>query len=226
MWNSSLKASSRSSLVAWWLRFQAFTVEARVQSLIRELRSHKLCSKAQKKKEKREENIFLILTVRIQKVHLTTSKSAAEGCSNFDQKPSILNSILFIFYKGFPGGEVVKNPHANAGDSGSIPGLGRSPGVGNGNPLWYSCLENPRDRGAWWASPWSHSESHNMCTSTTMFHILMLGHNQMLLQWMFLLRLSKQRSPSKTGTKPYFYLCSPECLAKPWNSVESNVNIC
>ena len=40
----------------------------------------------------------------------------------------------------------------NAGDPGSIPGLGRSPGEGNGNPLQYSCLENPMDRGAWWAT--------------------------------------------------------------------------
>ena len=47
---------------------------------------------------------------------------------------------------------VVKNPLANAGDTrdmGSIPGLGRSPGRGNGNPLQYSCLENSMDRGAW-----------------------------------------------------------------------------
>ena len=50
-------------------------------------------------------------------------------------------------------GLVVKNPPANAGDIGdanSIPGLGRFPGGGNGNPLQYSCLENPMDRGAWW----------------------------------------------------------------------------
>ena len=40
--------------------------------------------------------------------------------------------------------QVVKNPSAKAGDSGSIPGLGRSPGVGNGNQLWYSCLDNPQ----------------------------------------------------------------------------------
>ena len=47
---------------------------------------------------------------------------------------------------------VVKNPRANAGDNrdaGSISGSGRSPGGGHGNPLWYSCLENPTDRGAW-----------------------------------------------------------------------------
>ena len=49
---------------------------------------------------------------------------------------------------GFPGGSVVKNPPVNAGDAGLIPGSGRSPGEGNGNPLQYSCLENPMDRGA------------------------------------------------------------------------------
>ena len=45
---------------------------------------------------------------------------------------------------------MVKNLPASAGDSGSIPGSGRSPGGGNGNPLQYSCLENPMDRGALW----------------------------------------------------------------------------
>ena len=49
----------------------------------------------------------------------------------------------------FPGGSVVKNPPANTGDSGSVLGLGRSPGEGNGHPLQYSCLGNPVDRGAW-----------------------------------------------------------------------------
>ena len=53
--------------------------------------------------------------------------------------------------KGFPGGSVVKNPPANAGDVGSIPGSERPPGEGNGNPLQYSCMGNPMDRGAWWA---------------------------------------------------------------------------
>ena len=50
---------------------------------------------------------------------------------------------------GFPSSSVVKNPPANAGDVGSITRLGRPPGEGNGNPLRYSCLENPMDRGAW-----------------------------------------------------------------------------
>ena len=48
----------------------------------------------------------------------------------------------------FPGGSVVKKPPANAGDKGLIPGLERSPGEGNGNPLQYFCLVNPMDRGA------------------------------------------------------------------------------
>ena len=71
---------------------------------------------------------------------------------------------------GLPSGSVVKNPPANAGDTGLIPGLGRSPGGGNGNPLQYSCLENTMDRGAWqaivlvvaksqtWVSDWTHTQ--------------------------------------------------------------------
>ena len=47
---------------------------------------------------------------------------------------------------------VIKNLPANAGDAGLIPGSGQSPGRGNGNPLQHSCLENPMDRGAWWAT--------------------------------------------------------------------------
>ena len=65
-------------------------------------------------------------------------------------------SLVFFFPTGtpysFPGGSVGKESACNAGDPGSIPGLGRSPGEGNGNPLPYSCLENRMDRGAWWAT--------------------------------------------------------------------------
>ena len=55
----------------------------------------------------------------------------------------------------FPSGADGKESACNARDPGSIPGLGRSPGEGNGNPLQYFCLENPIDRGVWWA----HKES-------------------------------------------------------------------
>ena len=53
---------------------------------------------------------------------------------------------------GFSGGSVVKNLPANAGDTGSIPGLGRSPGEENCNPLQSSCLGNAMNRGTWWAT--------------------------------------------------------------------------
>ena len=69
------------------------------------------------------------------------------------------HQVIYIIYMGFtlgfPGGSMVEKPPANAGDAGEvslIPGSGRSPGGGNGNPLQYSCLGNPMDRGAWWAT--------------------------------------------------------------------------
>ena len=53
---------------------------------------------------------------------------------------------------GFPDGSVVNNLPVNTGDAGSTPGSRRSPGKGNGNPLRYTCLENPTDKGVWWAT--------------------------------------------------------------------------
>ena len=61
--------------------------------------------------------------------------------------------------EGFPGGSDSKEFACNAGDLGLIPGSRRSPGEGNGNPLQYSCLENPRDRQAWWATAHVVTES-------------------------------------------------------------------
>ena len=57
-----------------------------------------------------------------------------------------------IIWLGFPGDSMIKNLPTNAGDGGSVPGSGRSRGEGNGNPLQFSCLGNPRDRGAWQAT--------------------------------------------------------------------------
>ena len=62
-------------------------------------------------------------------------------------------------YKGVPGGSEVKASASNAGDPGLIPEQGRSPGEGNGNPLQYSCLENPMKRGAWKATVHGVTES-------------------------------------------------------------------
>ena len=61
----------------------------------------------------------------------------------------------FLKFKGFPDGAHGKESTCQSGDvrdMGSIPGLGRSPGEGNGNPLHYSCLESPMDTGVWWAT--------------------------------------------------------------------------
>ena len=63
-----------------------------------------------------------------------------------------LSETLNFFFRGFPGGSVVKNLPGRAGNIGSILGSGRSPGEGYGSPLQCSCLENPTYRGAWWAT--------------------------------------------------------------------------
>ena len=82
--------------------------------------------------------------------------------------------ILGIF---FPGGSEVKASACNAGDPGSIPGSGRSPGEGNGNPLQYSCLENPMDGGAWWATVPRVAKSLTWLSDFT--HLVMSRHDQL-----------------------------------------------
>ena len=67
---------------------------------------------------------------------------------------------------GFPGGSEVKASASNAGDPGSIPGSGRSPGEGNGNPLQYYCLKNRMDGGTWWATVHGFSIP-NSCSSVS-----------------------------------------------------------
>ena len=70
----------------------------------------------------------------------------------------IKNICCFFNYLGFSGGSDGKVSPCNVGDQGSIPGSGRFPGEGNGNPLQYSCLENSMDGRTWW-SPWGCKES-------------------------------------------------------------------
>ena len=79
------------------------------------------------------------------KIHFTCSKPAAPSPKPCKARARRAFTALF----GFPGGSEVKTSAPNAGDPGSIPELGRSPGEGNGNPLQYSCLENPMDGEAW-----------------------------------------------------------------------------
>ena len=72
------------------------------------------------------------------------------------------NSTFMHTYLGFPGSSLLKNPLANVGDPDLIPGLERSPGEGIGNPLQFSWLGNPMDRGVWQVnSPWDHRVRDN-----------------------------------------------------------------
>ena len=77
-------------------------------------------------------------------LHLVTSNLG----SSLQAHPTLLRCI--VGQGGFSGGSVVKNPPASEGDTGSVPGLRRFLGEGNGKPLQYSCLGTPLDRGAWW----------------------------------------------------------------------------
>ena len=89
---------------------------------------------------------------------------------------------------------VVKNPPVNAGDirdSDLIPGLGRSPGGGNGFPLQYSCLENPMDRGAWWAT------IHRVAKSQTQ------------MKWLSMHKELTQRAPTVMRAKHHTYQPGP-----------------
>ena len=78
-----------------------------------------------------------------------------------------------------PGGSVVKNPPANADDTGSTPGLGRSPGVGNGNSPQYSCLEKSMNRGAWWDTVHGVTKSQMLKLKLQNFGHLMPRTNSM-----------------------------------------------
>ena len=96
---------------------------------------------------------------------------------------------FFIFLQsdlclGFPGGSEVKASACNAGDLGSIPGLGNSPGEGNGNPLLYSCPENPMDGGAWWATVHGVAKSWIRLSAFAIhYRHLMFGRGGKNLQW-------------------------------------------
>ena len=90
-------------------------------------------------------NVYPSLSVQFSSV----AQSCLTLCDPMNRSTPQLSSVYLL---GFPGSSDGKESAHNAGDLGSIPGSGRSPGVGNGNSLQYSHLENSRDRGAWWAT--------------------------------------------------------------------------
>ena len=112
--------------------------------------------------------------------------------------------------KGFPGGSVVKNLPANAGDAGLIPGSGRSLGGGNGNSLQYPCLENPKDRGAWWTSVCGVAKSQTQLSNWAHLHKC----SQKLRWW---------KSENNQYSSPISKVLS--CLQEPFNSSSDQIRM-
>ena len=90
-------------------------------------------------------------TAQCQEIGLTAHRQADPSLVQWERRQTWQLSPLTSSHMGFPGGSDGKEPACNAGDPGAMPGLGRSPGEGNGSLLQYSCLENPMVRRAWWA---------------------------------------------------------------------------
>ena len=110
----------------------------------------------------------------------------------FPMKSQVLMIIALSF--AFPGGSDGKASAYNAGDLGSIPGLGRSSGEGSGTLLQYSCLENPMDGGAWWATVHGVAKSWTQLSDFTSLHshpYMTTGKTIALTRWTF---VSKEMS--------------------------------
>ena len=120
---------------------------------------------------------------------------------------------------GFPGGSYGKESACNVGDPGSIPGSGRSLGEGHGNPLQYSCLENPMDGGAWWAP--IHGVEKSQDTTE------LLTHSSVRCQRRHLVVLTA------TATATLLQSCltlrpqrrQPTRLPRPWDSPGKNTGV-
>ena len=133
----------------WWSSGWLYTSNAGDQSLIpvRGTRSHMLQLKIQHAIIKTEYNqINDLKKLCYLYKHIKKKTPCCSKCGPWHSSHSLIWKLL-----GFPSGSESKDSACNSEDLGSICGSGRSPGEGNDNPLKYSCLEDPMDRGAWWA---------------------------------------------------------------------------
>ena len=110
---------------------------------------------------------------------------------------------------GFPGGSDGKASACNVGGPGSIPGSGRSPGEGNGNPLQHSCLENPMNRGAWQAIVYGVAKSQTRLSDFTSLHFIY--HNRHMLKVHGLHSLESSNSEPSFSK---FWCCSNQLGAR------------
>ena len=132
------------------------------------------------------------------------------SCSRISSQPRDQTPLPCI--AGLPGGSDGKESSFNAGDSGSIPGLGRSPEEGNGNSLQYSCVENFMDRGAWWATVHGGAKSQTRL-SDQHFHFHSCIAGRFLTIWTIREALRLIMAPTDL---PQF---SDPCLASPNPSI-------
>ena len=143
-----LSITELATLCKWWLCSPIFPPRERAH-LLTGIFSHRPPSPAPCHGQKSSQNASL-------KTILLCLHSAGEIQSKSLQiyrqtGPCVIRSLIWV-QPHHPSLSNSKESACNAGDLGSIPGSGRSPGVGSGSPLQYSCLENPMDRGAWWAT--------------------------------------------------------------------------
>ena len=112
------------------------------------------------------DNFYLLLWTLLSSPLWNLGSNISCNAKTWPSGPHVLLSPLCSPWV-FPGGSDGKASACNAGDPGSIPGLRRSPGEGNGNPLQHSCLENPTDGGAWWATPHGVAKSRTWLSDFT-----------------------------------------------------------
>ena len=130
--------------------------------------------------------------------------------------------------ESYTGGSEVEASACNAGDLGSIPGSGRPPGEGNGNPLQYSCLENPMDGGAWWATVHGVAESQTRLSNLTNFlhwalylhtlnHTCWQPYSCVLSMWHYCLSSTKTRFLHERIHASLLYICHHVCQPSFWS---------
>ena len=125
---------------------------------------------------------------------------------------------MLNIFRGFPGSSDGKESACNAGDLGSIPGSGRSPGEGNGNPLQDSCLENPMDRGAWWVTVHRVAKSQAWLRTYSANIISFYCYEHMIACFVFFFLVDKLAYIQGTQG-PHLNLVCRGCPQAPANSV-------
>ena len=132
--------------------------------------------------------------------------------TNKDPGPSGPDILWHPHILCFPAGTVIKNPPANARDKDSIPRSGRSPGVGNGRSLQYSCLANPMDRGAWWATAHGVTKSQLWLSDLAHKHVHVYLAVKLSIRTLKSLKFVERHSPPKVSKRLQFIKLRGVCF--------------